>query len=279
MSKKLSLEPEIPGISTEDVDEVEDREMKIWNQIPNGDKIAVAMLDGTAITVEGRRVKHGWLEGANVGYGIPQNFILKPEEIAMMDMAFKRVRLGASMATIMRCYGEKICPMADACPFVNMQRHLDSIQEPRSVIPLGMDCPVEKELFISLVTEYADHFEVTEDPKFAVDRRLIMELAAAEVLEFRMNSVLGTRYQDGTEDKILTISQTAEGPQEHHMKDIADAFKIAEKCQLRKDSIRKQLMATRHAKKSLETELVNNSASMATAKLMQQLQLIAPKRR
>lgn len=131
------------------------------------------------------------------------------------------------------------------CHFMALQREIDARKEERNVVPIGRICPIEQDLLFEWVSRYAEEFGVTDAPGNFTDQRLILELAECEVLEHRMNVVLSTKYQDLTEDKIVAVMQDEYGEREQHVKDVADAVRIREKLEIKKDKIHKKLVATR----------------------------------
>jgi len=128
------------------------------------------------------------------------------------------------------------------------------------------NCPIEQDLLFEWVARYAEDFGVTDSPGNFTDQRLLLELAECEVLENRMNVVLSTKFQDLTEDKIVAVMQDEYGEREQHVKDIADAMRIKEKLEIKKDKIHKKLVATRFDQYKREAALQetdkNDSANL-----------------
>lgn len=226
---------------------------------PSGDKIALVKFDGTAITTNGNIVKHNWFKGLELNQAKYADILLTAEEAKQIHAAKTQMKIGASSATPLVCYGAEICPLAAVCPFVALQREIDAAGEDRLVVPIGKKCPVEQEMFYEWVAKYAEEFGVTDAPGNFTDQRLILELAECEIIEHRMNTVLATRFQDLTEDKIVAVIMDKHGEREQHLKTEADAYAIKEKTSARKERIRKALVATRFDQYKREAALNESS--------------------
>jgi len=246
----------------------------------HGEKIALVKFDGTAITTEGKLVRHNWFKGLNLNPAKYADILLTPEEARQIHAAQNRMKIGATSSTPLICYGGSVCPMAASCPFVQLQKQLDAEGEQRNVVPIGRTCPVETELLFEWVARYAEEFGVTDDPGNYTDQRVILELAECEVLEHRMNAVLAAKYQDLTEDKIVAVVYDENGEREQHVKDVADAMKVKEKIYTRKERLRKNLVATRYDQYKREAALNETNkvdAANLQADLRQKLQQIEAK--
>ena len=241
----------------ERLDSIPDVEPRVWAVVPNKDKIAMVRLDGTAITDGGRLVQHKWLAPLTVSVGAYKDVTMTPVEAQSMELAYKRFDTGASIASVMRCLGKERCPMASTCPHVALQDRIDSdvekgLCESRNVIPIGQSCPVEQRMLLSQASALADELKIGDGHDQHVDRMIILELAETMVLKHRVNAKLAAEYPDMTETKLVSITATPEGDQEHYFKDMADLFKIKEKLNLREDKLRKELLATRDSKRKVE---------------------------
>jgi hypothetical protein len=239
--------------------EVEDTELVPRSKRPPGDKIELVRFDGTAITTNGNIVRHNWFKGLELNQARYADILLTAEEAKAIHAASSQMKLGAASATPLTCYGAEICPIANTCPFIELQRQIDARGEDRFVVPIGRKCPIEQDMLYEWVGRYAEEFGVTDEPGSYTDQRLILELAECEVLEARMNTILATKYQDLTEDKVVAVMMDKHGEREQHVKEEADALKIKERLMARKERIRKSLVATRFDQYKREAALQETS--------------------
>jgi hypothetical protein len=228
---------------------------------PPGDPIALVKFDGTAITEAGEVVKHNWFKNLELDSAQYSGIMLTPEEAQKVKAAHNRMKTGATSGSIMLCWGDKICPVSSSCPLAQAQRAIDQAGEKRSVMPIGLRCPVETSLLYEWVQRYAEEFGLDDSPGNYTDQRIILELAECEVLEHRMNLVLSDKYQDLTEEKVVMVIEDETGTKEQHIKDVADAMRVKEKLWARKEKLRKQLVATRFDQYKREAALNENIKS------------------
>lgn len=245
--------------------EVDDIDFTPKHKRPSGDKIALVKFDGTAITTNGNIVQHNWFKGLRLNQAKYTDIMLTAEEAQQLHAGQTQMKIGAASSTPLLCYGEA-CPMAGKCHFMALQREIDARKEERNVVPIGRTCPIEQDLLFEWVSRYAEEFGVTDAPGNFTDQRLILELAECEVLENRMNVVLSTKFQDLTEDKVVAVMTDEYGEREQHVKDVADAMRIREKLEIKKDKIHKKLVATRFDQYKREAALQetnkNDSANL-----------------
>jgi len=253
----------------DDEDEVEVIQPAPLKRVPNGDKIAIARADGIAITEKGNLVTHDWFKKLDTSSGAYASLELTAAEARALSTARNILKTGASAAQIMTCYGAEVCPLANSCTLVSLQREIDKRGEKRSVIPVSKKCPFETEVFYNTVEALAIEFSVIDGPTYFTDQQVVLELAEIAVLEYRVNSQLSSdpQLQGLTEDKLTSIVQTTAGPVENYVKDVADLVKIKEKLSNRKDKLRKELVATRREQRLIaakEGEVTNDpSVQMA----------------
>jgi len=103
-------------------------------------------------------------------------------------------------------------------------------------------------------------------------QQLIMEFSEIEVLEGRMNAILSDDYQSLAEEKLVGTMTSPEGVvSETRVKELADALRAKEKFGIRKDKLRKQLVATPRAMRemALKEGAASRDASTSTARLLQ----------
>lgn len=255
-----------------DDDEIEVIQPPVLKRAPNGDKIAIARADGTAITEKGNLVAHDWFKNLDTSSGAYASLELTAAEARALSTARNILKTGASAAQIMTCHGPQICVIANSCPLVQIQRGVDREGGGRNVVPVGKKCPFETEVFSNTVESLAREFSVGDTQQDFTDQQVVLELAEIAVLEYRVNSQLANdpQLQGLTEDKLTSIVQTTAGPVENYVKDVADLVKIKEKLSNRKDKLRKELVATRREQRLIAAKEgeVTNDPSVQMAALM-----------
>ena len=237
---------------------------------PAGDKIELVRFDGTAITTSGKEVTHNWFKGLELDKDRYRDILLTAEEAKKLHAAHTRMKIGAATAAVMTCYGEKLCPLAQTCPYVKLQSEIDASGEKRNIVPLLQQCPLEQDMLFDAVKNYADAFGVGSLPEDYTDQRIILELAECDVLEHRMNAVLATKYQDLSEEKVVAVISDEHGEREQRIKDVADALKVKEKLWLRREKLRKNLVATRFDQYKRDAALQTN-VELDTSKIQSEL--------
>ena len=243
--------------------------LTVLDSLPKGDKMALVSFDGTAITEQGNIVKHNWFKGMEVNNGAYAGLMLTPAEAQALKAAHQRTKIGSSIASVMTCQGPS-CPLSGICPYLKLQKEIDTRGEVRSVVPVGKLCPVEQDLMMSTVAKLALEFGVEDGPGNFTDQRILLELGEIEVLEHRMNGVLATKYPELSEQKLVSVIEDELGIKENYVKDIADAMKVKEKLWARKDKLRKELVATRLEQRklaALEGEVAVDASSIQAAML------------
>lgn len=242
------------------------------DKVPKSDRMALVRLDGTAITEDGNLVKHQWFKGLAFDAAKYSDIVLTPSEAQALQASIQRTKIGSSVEGIMICRGPG-CPREAVCPLIKIQKDLDKRKEKRCVLPVGLRCPVEEQLFQNTLIKLAEEFEIDDEPNDFTDQRLILELAEIEIIESRMNAVLATKYQDFSELKLVSVFEDEDETKEHYVKDIADAFKVKERLGARKDKIRKDLVATRLDKRRMAAKenQVADDSSIVQANLLREL--------
>lgn len=92
-----------------------ERKLPVLDKVPKGDKMALVMFDGTALTEQGNVVKHNWFNGIAIDSGAYSDLMLTPTEARQLRTAHQRMKTGSSAASVMTCYGPTVCPMARTC--------------------------------------------------------------------------------------------------------------------------------------------------------------------
>lgn len=248
----------------------ESQELPILDQPKRGDKMALVSFSGTAITENGDLVKHNWFKDLELDSGAYADIMLTPEEARGLRAAHQRMKTGASVQSIMTCWGPNACPMAEKCQYVAIQRQLDEQKINRRVVPITKPCPIETDIFHNAVKRLSAEFNIGNTEEDYTDQRFVLELAEIEVLENRINSKLAgdPEFQGLTEEKLMSTTTTKTGDViDHYVKDVADLFKTKEKLWNRKDKIRKELVATRREKRLVAAregmEITDASTMMA----------------
>lgn len=250
----MSNEDFIPDESGEfvQIEEPNVYQGEVLDKVPKGDKMALVHFDGTAITERGNVVKHSWFKDMDISSSAYSDIVLTAEEARALRTAHQRMRTGASVQSVMTCWGASVCPRARDCIYVKLQNEIDDRGEQRRVVPLTKKCPIEQDILMHSIEKLALEFNVGGEEDEFTDQRLILELAEIEVMESRINSQIATdpNLQGFTEEKLVSTVTNKEGDViDHYVKDVADLMKIKEKLWARKDRIRKELVATRREKR------------------------------
>ena len=212
----------------------------------SGDKIALVKFDGTAITTSGKEVQHNWFKGLELDKNQYSGIMITADEAKRLHAAHTQMKIGSASTGILKCYGAALCPLAGKCIYVTLEREAEERGETgRQIVPIMSDCPIETDILHDAVRKYAEDFGVTDEPGNFTDQRIILELAECDVLENRMNGVLSTKYQDLSEEKVVAVMSDDHGEREQRLKDVADAMKVKEKLWVRREKLRKNLVATR----------------------------------
>jgi hypothetical protein len=239
------------------------------------EKFALVKLDGTGITESGRIKEHDWFRGLELNESKYSDILLTPSEAQRLKSAHQRLKTGAAASVPLQCHGPTVCPVADTCPYVQIQKEIDLRGEERNVVPIGRPCPVEQDGLHDAVSRYASQFGVTSREEDYTDQRILLELAETEVLESRMNRLLAVKHQDLTEEKTVAVIEDEYGHlQEKKVKDIADALKVKEKLWRRRERLFKMLVATREGQYKRDAAVgnsVNNDLSSVHAQLLEKL--------
>jgi hypothetical protein len=259
----------VPPEWDDELGEVPDISLPVLETLPKGDKFALVSFDGTGITEQGNVVKHNWFKGMEIDSGAYSGLMLTPKEAQALKAAHQRTKIGSSIASVMTCQGPS-CPIAGICPFMKLQKEIDTSGEVRSVVPIGKLCPVEQDIMFNTVSRLSVEFGVGDEPGSFTDQRILLELGEIEVLEHRMNGVLATKYPELSEQKLVSVIEDELGIKENYVKDIADAMKVKEKLWARKDKLRKELVATRLEQRklaALEGEVALDASSIQASLL------------
>jgi len=239
------------------------------------EKFALVKLTGVGITEAGEIREHSWFKGLKFNEAKYEDIVLTPGEAQRLKSAHGRMKTGAAASTPMLCYGKDICPVAETCPYAQLQQELDEQGEERNVLPIGRPCPLEQDVLYTIVQRLAAQYGVGDSPEDYTDQRILLELAETEVLEQRMNRLLAVKYQDLSEEKTVAIVEDEYGGlQEKKIKDIADPLKIKEKLWRRREKLLKALVGTRESQYKRDVALggnVTDDLSNVHAQLMAKL--------
>ena len=110
------------------------------------------------------------------------------DEVEELSVFVRFIRHGASAKIPMKC-GGKACPLKHTCPLWSAEETAE--REKISGVPklpIGKTCPIEFAILRQMAHSYAEEFQVAQDSE--IDKRICLELAELEVLEYRMNCLL-----------------------------------------------------------------------------------------
>jgi hypothetical protein len=201
-------------------------------------------LCGIAIA-EGERIKSklfSFLKLDPEEYG---DIVLSKEDALKVHRRLIGVKWGGAAAKVpLMCGGEEICPFADQCPFVEVNK-----------IPVGRQCPIEKELIAYWTAKYMDEFEI--DPENRSEVSLITELAELDIYDYRASLMLSLAENANMMQEIV-VGVNAEGNPIYN-EDIHKAFELKERVKRRKHIILESLVGTRKEKYKRDAALKKRS--------------------
>lgn len=179
------------------------------------------------------------------------DIVLTKEDALKVHRRLIGVKWGGAAAKVpLMCGGEEVCPFADACPFVEIYR-----EDERPVVPVGRQCPIEKEMIAYWVAKYMDEFEV--DPENQSEVSLITEMAELDIYDYRATLLLSEPGNANMMQEIV-VGVNADGNPIYN-EDIHKAFELKERVKRRKTAILESLVGTRKEKYKRDAALKKRS--------------------
>jgi hypothetical protein len=162
------------------------------------------------------------------------HILLTAEEARRVHYRLQGVKWGGAAAKVpLYCAGEKICPFAKECPFVEIAK-----------VPVGRKCPIEVELMAFWTARYMQEFEV--DPGNHSEVGMITELVELDIYDLRASMILA-RPECADMTKDIVVGVDGEGKPIVN-KEIHKAWELKERAKKRKHKILESLVGTRKEK-------------------------------
>jgi len=173
------------------------------------------------------------------------DIVLSAEDARTVHSRLIGVKWGGAAAKVpLMCGGAEVCPFADECPFVEINK-----------VPVGRKCPIEKELIAYWVSKYMDEFEV--DPMNQSEVSLITELAELDIYDYRASLIL-SQAENADMMQEIVVGVNADGNPIYN-EDIHKSFELKERVKRRKQLILESLVGTRKEKYKRDAALKKRS--------------------
>lgn len=157
--------------------------------------------------------------------------MLTKDEAIKVHRRLIGVKWGGAAAKIpLMCGGANVCPFADQCPLVAIEK-----------APVGRFCPIETELISWWVARYMQEFEVDMENQSEVS--LITELAELDIMDYRCSMLL-SKAENAELTQEIVVGVDSEGRPISN-EEIHKAFEIKERVKKRKQAILESLVGTR----------------------------------
>ena len=183
------------------------------------------------------------------------HIVLTAEEARKVHYRLQGVKWGGAAAKVpLYCGGEKICPFAQECAFVEIRK-----------VPVGRKCPIEVELMAFWTTRYMKEFEV--DPENHSEVGMITELAELYIYDVRASMIL-SRPECAEITKDVVVGADSEGKPIVN-KEIHQAWELKERVKKRKQKILESLVGTRKEKYKRDAALKRHSEKDPSTKAIE----------
>lgn len=219
--------------------EVEEQEVHKYSKNTEGmsRRQELIGLGGISITDEGKLIQTKMFEFLKLDPEDYADIVFTREDADKVHRRLIGVKWGGAAAkTPLYCAGEEVCPFANDCPFVEIQRATGERK-----VPVGRACPIEKELIAYWVAKYMQSFEV--DPENQAEVSLITELAELDIFDYRCSLIL-SRGENAEMTQSIVVGVDAQGRPISNQ-EIHKAFEIKERVKKRKHTILESLVGTR----------------------------------
>ena len=194
-------------------------------------------LGGISITDEGKLIETKMFEFLRLDPDDYGDIVLSKEDADKVHKRLIGVKWGGAAAkTPLYCAGENVCPFAEDCPLVEIQRESGDV-----VVPVGRKCPIEKELIAYWAAKYMQSFDI--DPNNQAEVSLVTELAELDIFDYRASLIL-SRAENAEMTQEIVVGVDPEGRPISN-EEIHKAFEIKERVKKRKQAILESLVGTR----------------------------------
>jgi hypothetical protein len=173
------------------------------------------------------------------------HILLTAEEARKVHYRLQGVMWGGAAAKVpLYCGGEKICPFAHECPFVEIDK-----------VPVGRKCPIEMELMAFWTSRYMKEFAVESENHSEVG--MITELVELDIYDLRASMIL-SRPECAAMTKDVVVGVDDEGEPIVN-KEVHKAWELKERVKKRKKKILESLVGTRKEKYKRDASLKRRS--------------------
>lgn len=225
---------------SEDIVEVDEQKIHKYSKNTKkgiSRKTEMVSLGGISITDEGKLMETKMFQFLKLDPEDYKDIMFSKDDAQLVHRRLIGVKWGGAAAkTPLMCGGEEICPFAEDCPFVELER-----KSGEKKVPVGRKCPIEKELIAFWVARYIQTFEVDTENQAEVS--LVVELAELDIFDYRCSLIL-SRETNAEMTQEVVVGVDPEGRPISN-EEIHKAFEIKERVKKRKQQILESLVGTR----------------------------------
>jgi hypothetical protein len=225
--------------------EIEQKQVRTFYSKDGRTKKTHFNLCGLAINEDGKVTESKMFDFLQLDLEEYGHILLTAEEARKVHYRLQGVKWGGAAAKVpLFCGGEKICPFAQECPFVEIAK-----------VPVGRKCPIELELMAFWTTRYMKEFEV--DPENHSEVSMITELVELDIYDLRASMILA-RPECAELTKDVVVGVDREGKPIVN-KEVHKAWELKERVKKRKQKILESLVGTRKEKYKRDAALKRRS--------------------
>lgn len=208
-------------------------------------KFSLVKLSGTALTILGEEKKHNFFSFMDYDMHDYSDVFYTEEEANKVRMSLQHLSTGASAVIPLICGGAKICPVAQSCPFVQLEKERKAADATaKSPVPLGKQCQVEKNLLNEWTRIYIREYSIDEGN--FTDFQMVRELSEIEVMLWRLNNNLAKPENAMmTQETVVGVSKQGDALVRQ---EISSIFEAKERLLTRKMKLIKLLVGDRQEK-------------------------------
>jgi len=225
--------------------QIEQKQVRTFNSGDGRAKKTHFSLCGLAINEDGKVTESRMFDFLGLDPEEYGHILLTAEEARKVHYRLQGVKWGGAAAKVpLYCGGDKICPFAQECPFVEIAK-----------VPVGRKCPIEVELMTFWVARYMKEFEV--DPENYSEVGMITELAELDIYDLRASMILSRpECADMTKDVVVGVDRECKPIVN---KEVHKAWELKERVKKRKQKILESLVGTRKEKYKRDAALKRHS--------------------
>ena len=228
-----------------DVIEIQQQEVRTFYSRHGRKKKTHFSLCGLAINEVGKVTESKMFDFLGLDPEEYGHILLTADEARKIHYRLQGVKWGGAAAKVpLYCGGEKICPFAQECPFVEIAK-----------VPVGRKCPVEVELMAFWTSRYMKEFGV--DPENHSEVGMITELVELDIYDLRASMILA-RPECAELTKDVFVGVDGEGKPIVN-KEVHKAWELKERVKKRKQKILDSLVGTRKEKYKRDAALKRRS--------------------